>query len=89
MRINLSDKFKKYYQKRVPQSSSLENRYTERVKIFLVDKRSPVMKDHALTGKLSSFRAFWITGDIRVVYFVESDDLVTFVNIGSHNQVYS
>lgn len=89
MKINLSDKFRKYYQKRIPQDSSLENKYKERVQIFLRDQRNPVIKDHALTGKLASFRAFWITGDVRVVYFVESKDFVTFINIGSHNQVYS
>lgn len=32
-------------------------------------------------------RAFWITGDIRVVYRVRGDT-VYFLDIGTHNQVY-
>lgn len=89
MKISLSDKFRKNYKKRIFPNSPIENKYKERSAIFLNDPRSPIVKDHALKGKLLGLRAFWITGDVRVVYFAESKDLVTFVDIGSHNQVYS
>ena len=43
--------------------------------------------DHALTGKLAGKRAFSIAGDIRVIY-VELEDAIVFLDVGSHNQVY-
>lgn len=43
--------------------------------------------DHALTGKLTGKRAFSVAGDIRVIY-VELEDAIVFLDIGSHNQVY-
>jgi len=45
------------------------------------------LHDHALTGKLAGKRAFSIAGDIRVIY-VEFDDFIVFLDIGTHNQVY-
>jgi mRNA-degrading endonuclease YafQ of YafQ-DinJ toxin-antitoxin module len=41
----------------------------------------------ALTGPLAGKRSFWVAGDMRVVY-VEADEAIIFVDIGSHNQVY-
>lgn len=88
MKVSLSDKFRKNYKKRISPNSPVENKYRQRLEIFLADSRNLVIKDHALKGNLLGFRAFWITGDVRVTYFYESKDLVTFVDIGSHNQIY-
>lgn len=87
-KVNFSHNFRKFYQKRVIAGSSLEQKYRQRFELFVVDPKNPILKDHGLTGKLSGYRAFWITGDVRVVYFLENDGSSTFVNIGSHNQVY-
>lgn len=48
----------------------------------------PLIRDHALTGAKHGFRSFWVTGDIRIIYLQEEDD-VQFYDIGTHNQVYS
>ena len=85
----MSDQFKKHYKKRITVGSSLEKRYIERVEIFILDKHNQIIRDHELIGKLSKFRAFWINGDVRVVYEVVTDSLVIFVDIGTNNQVYS
>lgn len=89
MRIEFSKQFKKNFKKRVVVGSTLESKYQERLAIFIENRQNPLIKDHKLTGKMQMLRAFWITGDIRVVYFLEAEGIVTFVNIGSHNQVYS
>jgi addiction module RelE/StbE family toxin len=43
--------------------------------------------DHTLTGKLDGKRAFSITGEFRVLY-VELEDAIVLLDIGTHNQVY-
>lgn len=55
--------------------------------MFISGHRAVPINDHALTGDLQGRRAFSVTGDIRVVY-IELEDKIIFLDIGSHNQVY-
>ncbi len=79
--------FKKNYKKRIQGNKNLENRFEHRYDLFIKDQSHGVLKDHQLTGKLQGFRSFSITGDIRVIYYI-NDDTAYFVDIGTHNQVY-
>ena len=88
MKIDLHPNYKKSYKKRVVNNLKLTLKTTERVKLFQQDPANPVLKDHQLQGEKSSLRAFWITGDIRIVYLPVSKDYAIFLDIGSHNQVY-
>ena len=89
MKIHFSSDFRKNFNKRIPKGSNVEKRYKKRLALFIKNKQDPILRDHKLIGKLKSYRAFSITGDIRVVYSEESRDTVTFVDIGTHNQVYN
>lgn len=88
MTIELHPSFKKSYKKRIANNPKLRIKVAERLKLFQEDPKNAVLKDHALKGEKKNFRAFSITGDIRVVYFPVSTDKVIFIDIGSHNQVY-
>ena len=44
--------------------------------------------DHQLKGEYSDFREFHIGGDLLVIYCVDVD-IVTFVRIGSHSQMFN
>lgn len=88
MEVCYSSRFRKNFNKRIPPGPPLEKRFAQRLALFLKDKNNPILKDHKLIGKSQSFRAFSITGDIRVIYIEESKDAVTFIDIGTHNQVY-
>ena len=89
MKIRYTKHFQKNFIKRIPAESSLDKRYLERVTLFLQNRNDPVLKNHKLSGKLTGYFAFSITGDIRVLYYFNSDDEITFIDIGSHNQVYT
>lgn len=88
VKILFARKFLKNFRKRIAPNRKLSRRYDERVKIFLTDSRSPVLKDHPLAGDKRDFRAFWITGDVRVIYYLMDQNAVLFIDVGSHNQVY-
>lgn len=88
VKILFGRKFLKNFRKRIAPNRKLSRRYDERVKIFLTDPRSPVLKDHPLAGDKRDYRAFWITGDVRVIYYPVSESEILFIDIGSHNQVY-
>jgi len=85
--VKYSDNFKKNFRKRIKPHLNLVRKFNERVNIFLKSPNSPILRDHTLKGKKTSVRAFSITGDIRVIYFIRGD-VVVFIDIGSHNQVY-
>ncbi|OGK25670.1 hypothetical protein A2954_04545 [Candidatus Roizmanbacteria bacterium RIFCSPLOWO2_01_FULL_37_12] len=87
MKFYRSNKFKKSYKKRILFNKNLEEQVDERIIRFSENPADPLLKDHALKGKLAGLRSFSITGDIRIVYKKESD-LIILYDIGSHNQVY-
>lgn len=87
MKTHFTKDFKKAYQKRIQSNKNLEKRFEARYDLFVDDPTNPILKDHELAGKLQGYRAFSITGDVRVVYHI-FEDIAYFVDIGTHNQVY-
>jgi addiction module RelE/StbE family toxin len=86
-RIELHCSFVKSYAKRIAKDEKLCKQYDKRIDMFIAGYRDAPINDHALTGDLQGRRAFSVAGDIRVVY-IELEDKVIFIDIGSHNQVY-
>lgn len=87
MNIKYHKNFLKSYKKRILPNSSLDKKFKERLKLFLEDKSNSILKDHALKGKKSKYRAFSITGDTRAVYEKVNGGILLH-DIGTHNQVY-
>lgn len=87
MKVEFTHEFIKIYKKRFSHKPNFQKRFDERTRMFADSHKAAVLKDHALGGRLAGHRAFSITGDIRIVYFVHNDTAY-FVNIGTHNQVY-
>ena len=80
--------FLKNYRKRITSNKSLDSQYRKRLKMFLIDSKNPLLKDHKLKGRKSEYRAFSVTGDIRVLYKIIDENRVILYDIGTHNQVY-
>ncbi len=87
MKIQYHREFLKNYKKRIAPYPKLEKQFKNQLEKFIKDPREASLKDHKLVGKKKDFRAFSISGDIRVVYLI-SDDCIWLYDIGSHNQVY-
>lgn len=88
MRTYFTRTFKKHYHNRIFPSLNLNQQFRERRNLFIENSRHSILKDHPLSGKMKGFRAFSVTGDIRVIYYIRGD-IAYFVDIGTHNQVYS
>jgi addiction module RelE/StbE family toxin len=88
MRLEMHKTFLVSLRKRVLPKKALCVRFRERLEMFESDCTDPVLKDHSLVGKKSGYRAFSVTGDVRVVYKMKDGDTALLVDIGSHNQVY-
>lgn len=87
MNIVYTDTFRKHFSKRIKPHHNLNVKFSERVNLFIISPNNPILKDHPLRGRHQELRAFSITGDIRVVYFIK-DNITYFADIGTHNQVY-
>lgn len=80
--------FLKHYRKRIAGNSKLEKLLQQKINLFLIDNKSPLLKNHALAGAKKGYWAFSLTGDMRVIYTFKDSQTVVFTDIGSHNQVY-
>ncbi|MBI3577111.1 type II toxin-antitoxin system mRNA interferase toxin, RelE/StbE family [Candidatus Gottesmanbacteria bacterium] len=87
MTIDHVPQFQKHYKKRISRYPKLKKQFSERLSLFVKDPKHPLLYDHSLSGSKKSFRAFSMTGDIRVVYRIEGD-IVRLYDVGTHNQVY-
>jgi len=86
--VKFTRNFLKSYGNRIKQNKKLKLQLEKRIELFKLDRNNLLLRDHGLTGREQGQRSFSVTGDIRVVYFFETEDVVWFVDVGSHNQVY-
>lgn len=88
MKLIKRDKtFEKHFKQRISPNEKLKKQFQERLTLFMTGELGYPLHDHALTGKLIGKRAFSVAGDIRVIY-VELENEIVFLDVGSHNQVY-
>ena len=79
--------FEKHFKQRIGSNEKLKKQFKARLALFMASELGYPLHDHPLTGKLAGKRAFSIGGDMRVIY-VELEDAIVFLDVGSHNQVY-
>lgn len=87
MKIKYHKTFLKNYKKRIKPYPKLVAQFTKQLNKFIKDQTDATVRDHRLIGKMKSFRAFSVTGDVRVIYVIINDELWLY-DVGSHNQVY-
>ena len=87
VKVDYSKQFLKNYLKRIAPSKKIKQQFQARLLMFKEDSKNPLLKDHKLSGSKKDLRSFSIAGDIRVLYY-RKGNVVKFVDIGSHNQVY-
>lgn len=86
--VKFTRNFLKSYGNRIKQNKKLRFQFEKRVELFKLDRNNSLLKDHGLVGREQGQRSFSITGDIRVIYYFETEEIIWFIDIGSHNQVY-
>jgi mRNA interferase YafQ len=84
MRVDYSRTFKKDFKKL---SEKLKIQLGIRIKIFKINPLNPVLNNHRVHYPYEGCQSINITGDIRALYET-SGDLVVFVRVGSHNELY-
>lgn len=87
MKIEYHHQFLKHFRKRILPYPQLKKKFEERLRLRLEYPQSIILKDHRLLGRKSEYRAFSITGDMRVVYKIVGN-VFRLYDVGTHSQVY-
>ncbi len=85
MRYSTSKNFDRQFSKL---SKNIKEKAITRIKLFIQDPFDPILNNHPLNGKFNNYRSINITADIRAVYKNIEKELVYFVAIGSHSELY-
>ncbi|MFC1600054.1 type II toxin-antitoxin system YafQ family toxin [Patescibacteria group bacterium] len=86
MQIQYHKNFTKNFKKLTPK---LKQKTISTIKQFTKDPHNPLLRNHALKGRMQGLRAFSITGDVRIIFKEKNNYiLVIMLDIGIHNQVY-
>ena len=85
MIIKYDKKFKQQYQK-FPAKHQVQ--FDQRFRLFLIDPVNPILRLHPLKGRFASYYSINISGDLRALYYRESEEIIIFALIGTHSQLY-
>lgn len=87
MLIEYSKKFIKEF-KKCP--DNIKKAFKIRLQIFINNEHDTILNNHCLTGELKDYRSININGDWRAIFQeIDSGEIIYFVAIGTHSQLYS
>ena len=76
--------FNKDYKKK---TEKIKIAFKKRRDLFLESLYDKLLNNHKLNGKYEDCRSINISGDIRAVFY-ENKEVVTFIRIGAHSELY-
>lgn len=86
MIIDFHKKFDKHYDKL---NAKMRKKVDETIELFKQNPFEPRLGNHALIGDMQGRRAFWVTGNYRVIFREYNDYIIVLMlDVGSHPQVY-
>ena len=72
--------------KKLPKKIQLQAK--KRISIFFDNPFDPILNNHLLHGDKKLLRSISITGDLRLLYEEVSNDVVRFLDIDTHSNLY-
>ena len=85
MIVIYSKKFQRNYKKL---SRKLQEQFKQRRNLFLEDQFNPILNNHQLHNPYAGCRSINITGDYRAIYYHENLDIVRFIAVGTHHDLF-
>lgn len=88
VRINFTGRFNTMYSAVLEENPGLEREVFKRVNWFRKRPDDQRLGNHALRKRMKGKWAFSVTDDIRIVYEWKIKNVVRFLAIGKHEEVY-
>ena len=81
--------FHRDFSKRYAKLQSGEKQKTDsRIEVFAANPFHPLLDNHALHGTYGGCRSINITGDLRAIYEEIGTEIVHFIALGTHPELY-
>ena len=81
--------FHKTFQKKLKKQANVERvQLQNRLDIFVSDPFNVILNNHALRGAFTGYRSINVSGDLRAIYRIESNDIALFTDIDNHANLY-
>ena len=68
--------------------AKIRDKFLERLDLFQREPFHPLLNNHAVEATYPNWRSINITGDYRALFEVAEGDLVVFMRIGTHSELY-
>ena len=85
MQYILSKRFEKDFIKLTP---ATKKKTIATLEQFTRDPHNPTLRNYGLSRKWKGHFSINVTSDTRAIYFVIENDVVRFIAIGSHSELY-
>lgn len=85
MHLIFARQFDKMY-RRLPES--LQRRCDDRLLLFEKEPFHTLLNNHALHEPYAGCRSINITGDYRAIYYHEGPNIVRFIAVGTHHELF-
>lgn len=85
MKIDYHRKFVKKFNKLPPK---IKIKFYERLRLFEQDPFNQILNNHSVEYIYPNWRSIDITGDYRALFELQNGDVVMFMKIGTHSELY-
>jgi addiction module RelE/StbE family toxin len=88
MKLTLTPDILKELNKIKQKDRKLVEKIEKQLILFKGNPRHPSLRLHKLTGNLGDYWSISITKSIRMIYEIVDEDIIYFIDIGTHDEVY-
>lgn len=85
MIIKRTKRFSKAFEK---YDKKIQLKIIERIELLLDNPSDPKLNIHPLKGELKGIYSFNVTGDFRIWYRKEGNEIILLLSVGTHSQLY-
>jgi addiction module RelE/StbE family toxin len=85
MKFLYKEKFNKNYTKL---NNKLKTKFEERLTLFNKEPCSRLLNLHKLNGEYEGTWSINITGDYRAIFYKKTEEIMVFINIGTHSELF-
>lgn len=85
MKIDYHKKFLKSFDK-LP--VKIKAKFHERLRVFSENQFHPLLNNHPVDAAYPGWRSINISGDYRALYEHKNEEIVVFMKIGTHSELY-
>ena len=81
--------FHKSFQKKFKKLTFKErDQFNNRLRIFVHDQHNSILNNHSLHGIYVDCRSINVKGDLRAIYKIQDKNVILFVDIDNHPNLY-